>query len=146
MWKGFDILNNIDFKIRHFEPKGYLFVGHYLKHLGYIYSRATRIHSLIMDTPKGYHTDHINGNPRDNRISNLKVATPAENMRNKKLNVKSTSGHSNVSWSRHAQQFRVVICGQHVGYFKDLESAILNRNVKCKELGVTIRDYPSQDA
>ena len=56
---------------------------------GGTYSKGTRsenakkyakllLHRFIMDTPRGMHTDHINGNPFDNRKENLRVLTQTE--------------------------------------------------------------------
>lgn len=42
------------------------------------------LHRLIMGNPKGVVIDHINHNTRDNRKSNLRVCSQAENMRNLK--------------------------------------------------------------
>lgn len=51
------------------------------------------------DYPKGEqpYIDHIDGNPSNNRIVNLKVSSGAENMRNQKKHSRNTSGVTGVS-------------------------------------------------
>ncbi len=56
---------------------------------GHIYARAyadsktIRMHRMILGTPSGYETDHINGDGLDNRRANLRVATRTQNGSNR---------------------------------------------------------------
>lgn len=67
--------------------------------------------------------DHVNGNPRDNRIENLRLASKSQNAQNQRRSAKNSSGHKGVSWSRHKQRWRAAIkVGSrsiHLGYFRD---------------------------
>jgi hypothetical protein len=47
-----------------------------------ISSRTVRMHTLIMNPPKGKMIDHLNHNGLDNRRHNLKIVTNQENMKN----------------------------------------------------------------
>jgi len=42
------------------------------------------LHRLILNPPEDLFVDHINGDPLDNRLENLRVATQTENARNRK--------------------------------------------------------------
>lgn len=71
--------------------------------------------------------DHINGNILDNRIENLREATPAQNQYNAKLRKDNTSGIKGVTFrkSQKTWQVRVKINGvrKYIGDYKSLELA-----------------------
>jgi hypothetical protein len=74
------------------------------------------------------HIDHINGNPSDNRIANLRVVTTQENGRNSKRSVRNKSGITGVY--QFAGKWRAVIFNQrsiHLGTFATLEEAAAAR-------------------
>lgn len=57
------------------------------------------MHAVIMNTPKGMHTDHIDGNRLNNQRSNLRVCTCAQNLHNsKKTNKSCHSQYKGVTW------------------------------------------------
>lgn len=53
--------------------------------------------------------DHINGVGSDNRISNLRLASHTENMRNTRKRADNTSGFKGVSHAKHAKRWRAKI-------------------------------------
>lgn len=82
----------------------------YLKtYIGYDKGKMVQIylHRLIMKDPPG-HIDHINGNPLDNRKSNLRVVTAKQNMRNKNITSRSKTGLKGV-FSLPNGRFRAAI-------------------------------------
>lgn len=80
--------------------------------------------------PKDLCIDHLDGNTLDNRLSNLRLATPRQNWQNQGLAKNNTSGKRGVSWKkdRRGRGKWYVSIGidwkQHfLGYFEDLEIA-----------------------
>ena len=73
--------------------------------------------------------DHINGTPSDNRLENLRPATPSENMRNRGFQANNKSGHKGVHWHRGkgkwCAEIRVHGVKKHLGYFDVIEDAAL---------------------
>lgn len=71
--------------------------------------------------------DHINGERDDNRLVNLRPATPAENLRNAKRQRNNTSGFKGVSWHKPSKrwQAQIAVNGRtiHVGCFSTPEEA-----------------------
>lgn len=91
-----------------------------------------------MDAPKGLSVDHINGNRSDNRCSNLRICTHAENMANMRGHKNSTSKFKGVSWSNTFKKWEVKICHKykkmHLGLFNDEKEAAKAYNKKAIEL------------
>ena len=90
---------------------------------------TTKMHRLLMGTPDGMHTDHINGDGLDNRRANLRICTRAENMRNRRSNRGSSSRFLGVHFDRKScvwrAQIRVGATTQMLGSFTDeVEAAI----------------------
>ena len=69
-----------------------------IDHDGYIINKDIKLHNLVynQEIPDGYILDHINGNPCDNRKSNLRLSTHSQNSCNQKINSNNTSGHKGV--------------------------------------------------
>ena len=63
-----------------------------------------KMHRLIMKTPIDMFTDHINGEPLDNRKENLRICTQAENNRNRKA-VKNHE-YAGISYEKRIKRWR----------------------------------------
>lgn len=89
------------------------------------------MHRLIMQTPDGMDTDHINRNRLDNRRCNLRIVDRAQNNYNTGLWVNNTSGHKGVSWNKRTKSWRAYIGGVkgriELGHFKNIDDAIAAR-------------------
>lgn len=82
--------------------------------------RTTRMHVLIMGQ---LWIDHVNGDGLDNRRSNLRPATVAQNNRNRRPTVGTSSQFKGVRWypPREKWNARIGHNGKlrHLGYFED---------------------------
>jgi hypothetical protein len=79
------------------------------------------------DIPDGMQVDHIDCDPSNNRIENLRLVSSRQNAMNRKR--KGQTGVKNVSFSSEAQKYRVTLQhnGKRVwcGSYEDLELAEL---------------------
>ena len=96
------------------------------------------MHRVIMNTPKGMFTDHINQNRLDNRRSNLRVCNLVQNLANRPKNITNHSGAKGVSWHKCRKKWdaQIKYCGKyiHIGSFDSLEEASKAYQNKASEL------------
>ena len=84
--------------------------------------------------------DHINGDPSDNRIENLREVSQAINCRNKRLRKDNASGIAGVHWLARINRWQVSIPNGsggnvYVGVFKTLEEAASARENAVQDMG-----------
>lgn len=95
---------------------------------GTIFDRPRLAHRVVFALanrrwPQG-HIDHRDGDPLNNRPGNLREATIAENMRNRRANRAGTSAFKGVSWKMRISRWEVRCADpsgeqRHLGYFTD---------------------------
>ena len=111
-------------KVGSLTCQGYVVVGHKRSYL-----IASRLVFLLHHGYMPEIVDHIDGNPENNKIENLRVANKSTNGMNKKLRCDSKTGIKNVSWYKRANKWQVSLSvnkrRKTIGYFKDLELADL---------------------
>ena len=105
----------------------------YIGKRGYVVFGSNRryLHRKIMNTPDDLVVDHINGNPLDNRKSNLRNCRRIENMYNLKTPITNTSGHKGVWRDTHCQKWCAEIRYEKkkywLGRFERIEDAVKAR-------------------
>lgn len=99
----------------------------------YAHRVAWLMHHGTLD-PK-LHIDHINGDPSDNRIENLRLGTVAQNMRNRRMSSSNTSGVTGVTWNSTGKSWVVHVSTKYYGSFQDFDEAAAFAKDLYKELG-----------
>ena len=81
----------------------------------------------ITDTSRDNQIDHININPLDNRIENLRVVNISQNLRNQKKQDNCSSIYKGVSWFKRSKKWKATISingkRKHLGYYDTEEEA-----------------------
>lgn len=90
------------------------------------YWKQETMHRVIIDVPENMQVDHKNHNTLDNRKENLRIATPAENMRNMR-NRKEGAKYKGVHWlekdKKWSARIRVFGKTRNIGNFEsDIEA------------------------
>ena len=100
---------------------------------------AHRLAWLVVygEWPK-HQIDHIDRNPTNNRIANLREATNSQNNHNRGQQVNNTSGYKGVCWNKRAKRWKAYIKlhgrRTHLGYFNTADAAHAAYCVAAQEL------------
>ncbi len=72
------------------------------------------IHREVINAPDDMEVDHINGDKLDNRKTNLRICTHAENQRNRKIDKDNKSGYRGVSKHQNKWLVHLILNGKIV--------------------------------
>lgn len=102
-------------------------------------SKLVKLHREIMNAPVGLEVDHINGDPLDNRRSNLRLCSRQQNSQAKHRKcATATSRYRGVSWNSNNQTWKAQIGHNsrriHIGEFDDEIEAAKAYDAKAREL------------
>lgn len=107
-----------------------------------------KMHRVVMERvlgrvmQKGEVVDHINGNGLDNRRQNLRLATNAQNLMNRKANSNNTSGYKGVTLVKGRKKWVAKIKRNYklynLGYFNTPEEA---HEAYCKAADELHKDF-----
>lgn len=79
-------------------------------------------HRIIFFLHNGYcpeYIDHIDGNPSNNKIENLRECSLSDNSCNTKISKNNTSGHKGVSKHNYGKHWRVTIIKNEIAHTKN---------------------------
>lgn len=87
-----------------------------------LYDRSTkkrsmqRLHTFLMNTPKGMNVDHINGNKLDNRRSNLRICSHNQNLWNYGKHRDNGTGYKGVILDKRYSRYQARIQVNKITY------------------------------
>jgi len=122
------------------DKEDLIILGSDLWHMcGKYVSSAKRglLHKVIMGVGQKITVDHKDGNTLDNRKSNLRICTPADNTRNRMISIRNTTGYKGVHKYRK-NKFTASIKFNNKSYFLGVFDCKMDAakayNAKAKEL------------
>lgn len=124
-----------------FDSNGYVARSVFIGRInGITKTKTILMHRLIMNTPKGMDTDHINGNKLDNRRSNLRVCTTSQNCSNQHRRTNAKNNYRGVHWHKKLGKWQAKIVVNYkqiyLGVFEnELDAAKTYNNAAIKHHG-----------
>ncbi|MGG7143599.1 hypothetical protein ACQPVP_09050 [Clostridium nigeriense] len=99
-----------------------------------IKGKMVKLHRFIMNIyDRNMLVDHINRNTLDNRKLNLRIANYQENSFNRSLRSDNSTGVAGINYHKTNNKWRAKIryngIDIHLGYFSDINEAIINRQL-----------------
>lgn len=95
-----------------------------------INKKTVKMHRFLTECPPGSVVDHINGNPLDNRLCNLRICSAKNNSRNKGLGQNNSSGVPGVSKLPNGRwRVRIMVNRKEkfLGSYENFEEAVQAR-------------------
>jgi hypothetical protein len=90
--------------------------------------QQTSIYMHILIVPGAPEVDHRDNNGLNNQRSNLRAATHAQNMRNRRLGLNNKSGHRGVFWDKNREKWRAEISAdgeaRYLGRYENISDAV----------------------
>jgi len=108
-------------------------------------NQTVLLHNHLITRKKGLVVDHINRNKMDNRKENLRLVTYSENMMNRFLDKRNTSGATGVYWYKNRKRWVAEMRYEkqrfYCGSSEDFTEAVKMRQEKEIELLGKIIEY-----
>lgn len=100
--------------------------------------RTIWLHRIVAGCPKGRQVDHKDRNTLDNRRANLRVCDLANNIHNRGIFKRNTTGFKGVTFFKATKRWHAQIGKDgkriHLGFFKDIVEAAKAYNKAATEL------------
>jgi hypothetical protein len=81
------------------------------------------IWAMVNNKWPDFEIDHINHNPSDNRLLNLRMVTRQENQKNRSKSKNNISGHTGVYFNQNAKKWEARVKNKYLGCYDNLEDA-----------------------